>query len=73
MPSFSRKDYELAASVINQTWQASIFGEPHKAACVDIADEFAGVFADDNPKFDRDRFMKACGLPEEASDFGKES
>jgi len=30
----------------------------------DIARDFADVFAEENPRFNRDRFMVACGIEE---------
>ncbi len=33
-----------------------------KAVLNDTAREFARVYAQDNPRFDHDRFMRACGF-----------
>mgnify|MGYP001566967451 FL=1 len=32
-----------------------------------LARRLADIFAGDNPAFDRDRFLHACGCPDEAS------
>lgn len=49
----SRKHYIAAAEVI----RAESFGESRRR----IAEAFAAMFAADNPRFDRARFMEACG------------
>lgn len=53
----SRKDYERMAQALRIS---------QKEASIDvlrtIADELAIVFKSDNPRFDKDKFMVACGL-----------
>lgn len=57
----SRKDYIALASVIHKAVAAVLDGEV--LACIRvIADDIAEVCEDDNPRFDRARFMTACGL-----------
>ena len=64
--SLSKKNYEAVAellrtqvipgpdeSVEEQTWNDAVEV---------IASDLAGYFAADNPRFDRGRFLKACGL-----------
>lgn len=56
---FTRKHYEKVVKVINRTI-------PYDDATVrhNTIQEFADMFEDDNPNFDRDRFLKACGFSE---------
>lgn len=49
----TRKDYELIAATIRE-----IPAFPSKRI---VAEEFATALAGTNPRFDRDRFLKACG------------
>lgn len=57
----SRKDYEQMASVIKR----EVNQANHDAEVMvleRLAKHLAGVFALDNPRFDRVRFMRACGF-----------
>lgn len=57
----SQRDYELIADVLHVR-QAT---EPEARHVVGyIAGEFADRFEADNPRFDRNRFVRACGFPE---------
>lgn len=70
----TRKDYVAIAAVLNyqranQEQQAALSGKhcsaEHKfsAYVVDaISRDIAEVMARDNPRFDRARFLKACGV-----------
>lgn len=51
----SRKDYVGAARIIKGLLLTYVEKEP-------IAQQFADLFEQDNPNFDRDRFLKACGV-----------
>jgi hypothetical protein len=51
----TRKDYELIARVIR-------YAEIDERAGDRIARDFAYALAKDNPRFDRARFLKACGV-----------
>lgn len=62
----TRKDYKAIARYISETkpangmpvdWQAGCY-----AACERIGLLLANHFEADNPRFDRARFLKACGL-----------
>ena len=57
----SKKDYEAVAAVLKLTRDQAIEdGEPAVAQGVyEAALVVMGVFAVDNPRFDRERFMKA--------------
>ena len=56
----SRKDYRAIASALKS------FKEGQKAgfnpSLADIASALAGVLAQDNDRFDRTKFLEACGL-----------
>ena len=49
----TRKDYVIAAEILNQAY-------PENPDLVfDLANDFADYFAKDNPRFDRSRFFDA--------------
>ena len=59
--AMSRKDYREAAEIIKRRdSQALTSGEHHIALA--IACDLAAMFAGDNPRFDREKFLDACGL-----------
>ncbi len=51
----TRKDYELIAQAIADVWCDAV-------AQKDIAESLAEALAGDNPRFDRARFLSACGV-----------
>lgn len=56
----TRKDYELIAGVFRYEIEA----EPHdgrRDAVIDTAERMAVELKADNPRFDSNRFLKACG------------
>jgi hypothetical protein len=55
----SRKDYERIASVLAGVRQTN----PDARVQLNVVSmTLADVFADDNPRFDRTRFLLACGV-----------
>lgn len=66
----TRKDYELIAGVIKRETHSHIHYTTEQrhlldrrlAILHDTASQLARMFAHDNPRFDRDRFLKACGV-----------
>lgn len=73
----SKKHFELVARVIKDAMQAEharylkqtedTLGTAMEhsgalGAIATLANRFASEFADQNPRFDRTRFLKACGL-----------
>jgi len=58
----SRKDYKRAAEHI-----AYVLNDPRADVLTValVAHELCSFFKQDNPRFDRYRFLAACGLPEE--------
>lgn len=70
----TKKDYELIASAfkkdvdfLNETIEKQVKNRTFKDALSNVrtmANTMATVLEVDNPKFDRDRFLKACGVTE---------
>jgi len=57
----TRKDYILiAAALANE--RTPFMVEHHKYALDNIALTLADALATTNPRFDRERFLKACGV-----------
>ena len=61
----TKKDFEAVAEIIAEDY-ACYNGPGGAGICgdvlADISDKLADYFATQNPRFDRERFMKACGL-----------
>ncbi len=53
----TRKDFKAVAEIIN-----SNRGQGVEYTLDNIASELADYFVTQNPQFDRERFMRACGL-----------
>lgn len=64
----TRKDYVLIAAALNtaKNEEALAHAPSYNNGWADGVDAAAGVLADalskDNPRFDRARFLKACGV-----------
>lgn len=62
----TRKDYQLIANTLaaERAYHADL-GQAYAAETVEsVAARLADELADDNPRFDRERFLKACGVGE---------
>ena len=62
-----RKNYEAMAKVILNTLnevERSNTGTPQVDTLATVAVRMAAVFAADNPAFQHNRFMDACGFPQ---------
>lgn len=57
MAVFQRRHYELIAETISNSRDLNVAGITAKMAAVRA---LAETFAEDNPHFDRDRFIEAC-------------
>lgn len=57
----SRKDYVAIADVFAKAADSTVRRTKRDVAR-ELAEEVANVFAADNPAFDRERFLKACGV-----------
>lgn len=53
----TRRDYQIIANAVRQMFS---LGENQ----LYVADMLAVVLAKDNPKFDRSKFLEACGVEE---------
>lgn len=64
MAKFAARHYEAVAQVLQDTRPANDTARVTEARDQWnlMADKFATMFADDNDKFDRDRFDKAAGV-----------
>ena len=58
----TRKDYELIATAIRTEAENTKPRSISRDTCDTIARRMADRLADDNPQFDRDRFLAACGV-----------
>ena len=58
----TRKDYVATADILD-TLVATVEGDALNAV-FDAVDAFAEMFAKDNERFDRTRFVNACGIYE---------
>lgn len=55
MPKFNRRHYEAIAKVIRET-------DTDYACILTVANDLADMFKEDNPNFDRKRFLKAADI-----------
>lgn len=62
----TKKHYKAIAEIINYQVRYNANADPNEdgslMVCEDIAKELADYFAEDNPNFNRKKFLKACGL-----------
>ena len=59
----TRKDYELISKVLYNSAQAtSVNPFTGKTLYDSLVEDFADALAGDNPRFDRARFLDACGV-----------
>jgi len=56
----TKKTYEFVAEVLRQEHSIALYYE--KASLILTVEAFADAFQRDNPRFNRERFLKACGL-----------
>ncbi len=73
----SRKDYEAIASIIKNNYDVST--EPVRFVLRDMTDQIAQYFVADNSRFNREKFVIACGICEHSfidsdndGEYGKE-
>lgn len=65
----TRKDYELIAGCVARSMRVQSIGKRPAAAKAAgeravslVAGDLAATLAHDNPRFDKARFLKACGV-----------
>lgn len=57
----TKKDYELIAKGLAKTGNRDYVDESSAAAWYLVCNDMADTLAQDNPSFDRNKFLKACG------------
>jgi hypothetical protein len=59
----SKKHYVAVAKMFAEAvGETAVYPVGHRALLGDIAHGLANIYQDENPRFDRERFMRACGL-----------
>ena len=56
----TRKDYEYIALILNHQYYLSAWCMDNDEDRRSIAEHFAFYLANDNPKFNKDKFVSAC-------------
>ena len=59
--AFTRQHYKAIAEII-KTREDLPYGSVYRQATSDIANDLSDYFASDNKRFDRGRFLSACGI-----------
>jgi hypothetical protein len=64
----SKRHYVAIASIANVALKSSVDGRKYAndPVVVSFAENLARYFASDNPRFDRERFLAACGVNDDA-------
>lgn len=60
----SRKDYRQFAALVKRQLQEAQPSQHCERVVREGAFEMARIFADDNPRFSRSKFLAACGIEE---------
>jgi hypothetical protein len=58
----TRKDYQLIASGVFSTLRCYDKGTPEAVAIKELAEQLSYELGMDNPRFDSNRFLSACGV-----------
>lgn len=58
----TRKDFELIAATIKDELQHVACGEEQRNTVCSVAEAFARSLRASNPSFNRERFLRACGV-----------
>lgn len=61
-PRFTRRHYVAVAEIIARRYRSFDPGTDDRWTIDWIADDFCELFAGDNPRFKRERFLAACGI-----------
>ena len=59
----SRKDFELIAAVLREAHDQTDASSTARLLTDSLAEDFAHALARTNDRFDRARFLRACGVP----------
>lgn len=60
MPKFERRHYEAIADVINDTLFHTSLEVTERFGVSALAEDLALMFRDDNPNFNREKFIDRC-------------
>lgn len=60
----TRKHYKKLAELMNEMQERAFWGGNSGIIVDDIIDSLCDILAEDNPRFDEDRFRKACSYIE---------
>ncbi len=58
----TRKDYELIAERISSSREADARNGREEELLDSVSRRLADALASENPRFDRERFLRACGV-----------
>lgn len=58
----TKKHFIAIAAAFKTQFEKASDNPPAQAAIKECVDAFAGVAANDNPRFDTQRFLTACGI-----------
>lgn len=58
------RDFDAVAKIIDKRWSDSMSDDAEQVL-LDVAGNLADYFASQNERFDRERFMSACGIDQE--------
>lgn len=60
--AMSRKDYEMIAEVMNQSASSLMPQGIRRAVIRELVSKLSSAFMADNPRFDPEKFTRACGF-----------
>lgn len=58
----TRKDYRLIAAVFRTGYKQVANNDYERAVVAVMVDRLAEALTKENPRFDREKFLKACGV-----------
>jgi len=59
----TKKDYERIAKAVREAWECEKDDFDRTIGVSRVAHILAYSLSNDNPRFDRERFLDACGFP----------
>ena len=59
---FTKKHYKAIATIVREAKEDHRGGTPAELVLATIDEQLADYFAQDNERFDRAKFIEACGL-----------
>jgi hypothetical protein len=66
MATTTKQHFEQTAAIIREAYRTPA-GPETKFAIAALADDFASAYSRDNSRFDRSRFLRACGVESDLS------